>query len=102
MSDTSLALAAPSGWRTSAPLLLVKAVLSSKPKPNDCSLEPPLKAPSEGISPQSKGHRMVLRNILLFKYAPWLVWDSGMLELASTQSQDLILCISAKDATLAP
>lgn len=57
--DTSLALAAPSGWRTSAPLLLVKAVLSSKPKPNDCSLEPPQKAPSEDISPLSRGHRIV-------------------------------------------
>ena len=65
MSDTSLALAAPSSWRTSAPLLLVRAVLSSKPKPNDCSLEPPQKVPSEGISPQSKGHRIVLRYIIL-------------------------------------
>ena len=63
--DTSLGLAAPSGWTTSAPLLLVRAVLSSKPKPNDCSLEPPQKALSEGISPQSKGHRIVLRYIVL-------------------------------------
>lgn len=69
VSDTSLALAAPSGWRTSAPLLLVKAVLSSKPKPNDCSLEPPQKARSEGISPLSRGHRIVQRNIFLFTYA---------------------------------